>query len=125
MADSSRQSPGQEPAPERGTDFRWQAFFQRATEPLFVLNRRRRLVFANRAWEALTGLRLADVRGQASRRRRDASQERDEAALALLAPPAEALEGQPAQAHRRPPWAGGAAWWQIDFFPLPGADGVL
>ena len=37
-------------------NFRWQAFFQRCAEPLFVLDRRLRLLFVNHAWETLTGM---------------------------------------------------------------------
>ena len=50
--------------------FRWQALFQGAAEPLFVLDRRRRLLFVNAAFEALIGLTLDEVRGQLCRRPR-------------------------------------------------------
>jgi PAS domain S-box-containing protein len=110
--------------PESGTaaEFRWQTFFQHADEPIFLVNRRRRLLFANRAWEACTGLRLADVRGRACRR--TASRDREEQVLAALAPPADALDGRPCHVRRRAA-AGGGAWWQIGFFPLRRADGLL
>ena len=42
-------------------NFRWQAFFQRCRDPLFVLGRHRRPVFVNQAWEALTGLPAAEA----------------------------------------------------------------
>src|SRR5437016_306570 len=48
-------------------EFRWQGFFQRARDPLFVLNRRGRLLFVNHAWETLTGLSAVEVRGLARR----------------------------------------------------------
>jgi hypothetical protein len=47
--------------------FRWQAFFQPAAQPMFLLNRRRRILFVNRAWESCTGPALADVRGRVCR----------------------------------------------------------
>jgi len=50
---------------ESTSDFRWQGFFQHAAQPIFLLNRRRRVLFVNRAWETCTGLKLADVRGRA------------------------------------------------------------
>lgn len=115
--------PAPDDAPEP-LDFRWQAFFQHADEPLFLLNRRRRLLFANRAWERLTGLRFADVRGKPCRRRAHDAAEREEQILAALAPPAEALQGRTCQVRRRTAWAG-AGWWQLGFFPLRGSDGPL
>ena len=51
-------------------DFRWQAFFQHAAQPIFLLNRRRRILFVNRAWEkSCTGIPLAEARGRICRRR--------------------------------------------------------
>jgi hypothetical protein len=32
---------------ESAAAFRWQAFFQHAAQPLFLLNRRRRILFVN------------------------------------------------------------------------------
>src|ERR1043166_5117049 len=113
MSDRERPSPG---------ELRWQRFLRQSTEPLFLLNRQRRLLFANTAWEQCTGLTLADVRGQPCRIR-EKKPDRDELTLAALAPPAEALAGQSCRARRRVP--GGAGWWQLDFFPLLGPDGLL
>ena len=39
----------------RPRPFRWTALLQRAAEAVFVLDRRRRLLFVNAAWERLTG----------------------------------------------------------------------
>src|ERR1700687_2361000 len=78
--------------------FRWQALFHKTTEPLFLLNRQRRLLFVNRAWEALTGLTLVEVKGQVCRRRpRGILAERVEIILGAMAPPPEVDRGQPAQ----------------------------
>lgn len=53
------------------SSFRWQAFFQQADDALFVLDQRRRLRFANRSWEILTGFLLEQVRGLPCRRRKN------------------------------------------------------
>ena len=104
--------------------FRWQSFFQHAAQPIFLLNRRRRILFVNRAWEACTGLTLAEVRGRACRRRAaTASLEKDEAILNTCAPPADAVKGQACQVRRRA--VGSANWWAIQFSPLDGANELL
>ncbi|MSQ96162.1 MAG: PAS domain S-box protein [Gemmataceae bacterium] len=107
---------------ESADAFRWQSFFQHAAQPMFLVNRRRRVLFVNRAWEACTGLTLADVRGRVCRRR-SASAEKDEATLSVCAPPLEAIEGRTCQVRRRAP--GGAGWWEIHFLPLAGAKDLL
>jgi DNA-binding NtrC family response regulator len=100
--------------------FRWQALFQQVNEPLFVLNRERRLLFVNRAWEALTGVPAAEARGWVCT-------ERGTAVGRALAPPLEVLEGKPGRARRRLPnvAAGASPWWDVEFFPLRGLDGLL
>lgn len=104
--------------------FRWQTFFQHAAQPIFLVNRQRRMLFVNRAWEACTRLKLADVRGRAARRRSaKSSLERDEAILSACAPPAEAMDGRACQARRRAP--NSADWWEIRFQPLRGSKGLL
>src|SRR5437773_4880785 len=97
-------------------EFRWQALFQRSREPLFVLDRHRRLLFANGAWVTLAGLALPEVRGRAcTRRRLPAPPTRWDEVARALAPPAPVLHGQPARLRRL---VGGIAW-DVDFFPLP------
>jgi PAS domain S-box-containing protein len=104
--------------------FRWQTFFQHAAQPIFLLNRRRRVLFVNRAWEACTGLKLADVRGRACRRRSaTAALEKDDAILSACVPPADAQEGRACVARRRAP--AGAGWWEIQFQPLAGVQDLL
>jgi PAS domain S-box-containing protein len=103
-----------EPADET---FRWQGFFQHAAQPMFLVNRRRRILFVNRAWEACTGLKLAEVRGLSCRRRSaSSSPDKEDAVLSVCAPPADASAGRSCQVRRRAP--GGAAWWEIQFLPL-------
>jgi arginine utilization regulatory protein len=105
-------------------DLRWQTYLRYAQEPVFVLNRRRRLLYANRAWEECTGLSLAAVRGRPCRPRRPSDGEANEAPLPTFAPPPEALAGAVCRARRRALDAAGG-WWQLDFFPLRGAEGLL
>src|SRR5262245_21800605 len=115
--------PGPEPArgqrttdhgPRTPDEFRWQGFFQRAAEALFLLDRRRRILFANRAWEGLTGLPAGAARGLLCKRSRDPAPGSPEALAGALAPPAEVLRGQPGRARRLIPGTGaGPRWWDI------------
>jgi DNA-binding NtrC family response regulator len=104
--------------------FRWQALFQQSREPIFVLDRRRRLLFANRAWEVLTGRSFSDLRGLACTRRKTGA---EHSVLAgALSPPPEALEGRSARVCRPiPPSDTGPPWWEIDFLPILGDDGLI
>src|SRR4029079_4995992 len=80
----------------------WPNLFRTASEPVFLLDGRRRLLFANPAWEALTGLSFADARGEACKRvARPETSEPWRLVLAALEPPAEVLEGRSASARRR------------------------
>ncbi len=104
--------------------FRWQTFFQHAAQPIFLLNRRRRVLFVNHAWEACTGLKLGEVRGRACRRRSaTAAVEKEDAILSACAPPADALQGRSCTARRRAP--NGAGWWEIQFQALAGTQALL
>src|SRR5262245_39510493 len=98
-------------------EFRWQAFFQRASEPLFLLSRQRRILFVNRAWEELTGVSAAEARGVACTRRQNA--ESDSTWTRALCPPREVLHGKTAAVRRVIPGSGGSrSCWDIDFFPI-------
>jgi transcriptional regulator with AAA-type ATPase domain len=119
-----------EPAPADADDFRWQALFQRSTDPVFVLSRRRRVLFVNRAWEALTGVPLAQARGLPCRRQRPAAPgDPPEDALAhACCPPPEVLRGTTATARRVLPASaltgGVPRWWDVEFVPLREGDAV-
>jgi transcriptional regulator with PAS, ATPase and Fis domain len=106
--------------------FRWQALFQRAAEPLFLLNRRRRLVFANAAWQQLTGIPAREARTLVCKRYRAAEPGSREAVLHALSPPPEVLAGAPARVRRVvvQPGAGEAAW-EVAFFPFREANELL
>jgi transcriptional regulator with PAS, ATPase and Fis domain len=82
--------------------FRWQALLQRAGEAVFVLDRRRRLLFVNTAWEQLTGLSAEQAHGMICRRPRPAAAEGpvEDALAHVLTPPAEVMRGTFARARR-------------------------
>jgi len=115
-------------APRTTDEFRWQAFFQRAREPFFLLNRQCRILFVNQAWEALTALPAAEARGLACTRRQPAQPEDawQKILAHALTPLPEVLDGQPARA-RRPVFGSQAPprWWDVEFFPLRDDKGLL
>jgi transcriptional regulator with AAA-type ATPase domain len=131
-------TPGASSDPRSGRrlaqDFRWQGLFQRTAEPLFLLDRRRRLLFVNRAWEELTGVPAAEAHVLVCRRQRPASlDDSPEEILAhALTPPPEVLQGAVGRVRRLlPGLAGGAVgpalaaptrWWEVEFFPLRQED---
>jgi DNA-binding NtrC family response regulator len=103
---------------------RWPALFDDAHDPIFVLDRRRKLIFANPAWEKLTGQSFAELHGMTCTRRQTGA---DHAALAsVLAPPPEVLEGRSARVQRPLPHAKtGPPWWEIDFLPIRNESEVV
>jgi transcriptional regulator with PAS, ATPase and Fis domain len=113
--------------PESAADFRWQALFRRTREPLFLLNRQRRFLFVNRAWEELTGLSAVEARGLQCLRRSSLPQDPwDIVIRAACCPPPEVLQGKLGRARRLVPRADTAPrWWDIDFFPLHEPKGLL
>src|SRR6516162_161037 len=100
------------------SEFRWQAFFQRTNEPLFLLNRQRRILFVNRAWEELTSIPAAQARGLACTRRQSSEAGPWPALARALSPPREVLQGQSAVVRRIISEPAGRRIWDIDFFPL-------
>jgi PAS domain S-box-containing protein len=124
MRDKNSAPSGGDENSSRASEFRWQAFFQRAREPLFLLNRRRQILFVNRAWEELTGVGAATARGVACTRRKKV--ESDPAWSHALSPPREVLEGRPAATRKVISEPGGSRrHWDIEFFPLQADDGLL
>jgi hypothetical protein len=122
-------APGPDPrdagAPRRrkplARSFRWQAFFRRSAEPVFVLDRHRRLLFVNDAWEALTGTPASEAHHLVCRRPRPAApgDPPQKALEHALTPPPEALAGAGAHVRRMLPRPGAAPrWWDVEFFPL-------
>jgi energy-coupling factor transporter ATP-binding protein EcfA2 len=102
-------------------NFRWQAFFQQCDEPLFVLDRRRRLLFVNRAWETLTGVPASEAHLLVCRRPRPAAVgDPPEVMLGhALTPPPEVLQGTTRQVRRLfPGREPDRRWWDVEFMPL-------
>ena len=108
-------------------DFRWQALFQRAADALFVLNRQRRILFVNRAWEQATGLAAAEVRGlQCRQTALPSGSPLDLRVRALCAPPPEVTAGKASRVRRL--WTkedGRAVWWEIEYLPIAGPEAPL
>ncbi len=118
--------PRPDPEPGRQRAYRWQTLFQRAREPVFLLNRQRRLVFVNRAWEEFTGWPAAEVRGLACRRHKDPEPDGREVLAGALVVPPEALAGRPARARRLVVDRRGLRrWCDVDFFPVPDEAGQV
>jgi PAS domain S-box-containing protein len=116
--------PPQSPADPPPT-YRWRALFQRAADPLFVLDRRRRLLYANPAWQQLTGIPLAEARGLVCKRYPAAEPGSREAVLLALNPPADALAGKVTWSRRAVLRPGGRQTWEVAFLPLRGPEGLL
>ncbi len=107
-------------------DFRWRAWFQRTSEPIFVLNRHRRIVFVNRAWERLTGIPVAAARQIVCRPRRAAAESWEELLGQTLRPPDAVTEGRPGHSRQRVPrFDPVRCWWDVDFLPFREESGLL
>jgi transcriptional regulator with AAA-type ATPase domain len=107
---------------------RWKSWrpFQRAAEPIFVLNRHRRIVFVNRAWEQLTGLPIAEARQITCRPGRRLSGDWEDLLRQVLRPPDEVLDGAAGRTRKRVPRFDPArCWWDIDFLPFRDESGLL
>ncbi|HEV8058364.1 MAG TPA: sigma 54-interacting transcriptional regulator [Gemmataceae bacterium] len=122
--------PPANPSPEAADgpiDFRWQALFQRAGDAVFVLNRSRRILFVNRAWEQMTGLTSAEARGLRCRPSAlPAVAPLDLRVRVVCAPPPEVVAGKAGRVRRL--WSKDAAqpvWWEIDYLPMTGTDASL
>src|ERR1051326_2710082 len=110
----ARSQPQREPFSSR-------ALFERCSDPVFVLNQRRRLRYANPALEKLAGRALEDLYNLHCVRDR-----RAEPLAQALAPPPEVMSGAPGQARRPvPPARVGPPWWDASFLPMKGDDGLL
>jgi DNA-binding NtrC family response regulator len=109
------------PAPEpRPADLRWQAFFRRSTDPIFVLDRRRRVLFVNPAWENLTATPAAAARALVCRRPRPTGPDDSPEAILehALTPPPEVLDGQTARVRRLLLGRESRRCWDVEYFPL-------
>jgi PAS domain S-box-containing protein len=102
------------------------AFLQRSGDAIFLMNRQRRLVFVNRAWEELTGRPAGEMRGLACKRHANPVPSSPEELVSALVAPPEVLAGQTSRARRLIPCSGGKSrWCDLDFLPLHDEKGVL
>jgi DNA-binding NtrC family response regulator len=112
--------------PAADADFHWESFFQETAEPLFLLSRRRRILFVNRAWETLTGWSAVQARGLLCSRTNSAAAGPMALLARALSPPAGVLQGQTIRTRRpAPSHAKAPCFWDLAFSPLSGADGLL
>jgi PAS domain S-box-containing protein len=103
---------------------RLNSLLQQASEPLFLLDRQRRLVFVNRAWEELTGHPAEDVLGWECVPPGPSAEGSLADVAGSFSPPPEALAGRPASGLARVVHAGGEACWRrIEFAPLCDPEG--
>ncbi|WZO96149.1 sigma 54-interacting transcriptional regulator [Isosphaeraceae bacterium EP7] len=111
-------------ASSRALAARLDALWQQSTGPLFALNSDRRLLYVNRAWEALTGYDADQVQGLLCRAM---GPTRPGDLLGLggsFCPPPEAIQGQPSSTLTLIVAADGERHWRrIEFWPLRGDDG--
>jgi DNA-binding NtrC family response regulator len=111
---------------EPTAEFHWQAFFERAPEPVFILSRARRILFVNSAWETLTGWSATQARGLHCAHRASTTSEPLTALAQALSPPRGVLRGQPARVRRVAPIPGSMQIvWDLEFSPLHFGDGLL
>jgi transcriptional regulator with PAS, ATPase and Fis domain len=117
-------NPSPDPTP-RGT---WAALFQQTTEPVFLLNPRRRLRYVNRAFETVTKAHAEAVIHEYCHPRKiqkDMPATR-RALLQTLAPPPEVMAGRVMCVRRPvPPAKLGPPWWDINFVPLRDGDKLI
>lgn len=113
------------PAPDR-EQRRWRLLFQRSSEPLFLLNRQRRVLSVNQACEACLGLDVGVVRGLVCSARSATGPATWNVLAAALRPPPEVIQGSPGHVRRFVSRPGTPReWWDIDYFPLRDRKGRL
>lgn len=114
------------PSPPRRDAGNWHRLFERAREPIFLLNQQRRLLHANRAWEELLQFRSAEVRGLVCSPRRSPETGPLATLAQALAPPPEVFAGRPARVRRLTLGSNQLRqWWDVDFLPFHDHKGRL
>lgn len=111
-------------ANDKPENHRWPALFRHASQPIYVLNPRRRVIFVNDAWTKLTQVTAPESRSLTCTARRVGGDHGELAAT--LAPPEEVLGGRSVSVRRPAPGREtGPPWWDIDFLPILGEDRSL
>jgi transcriptional regulator with AAA-type ATPase domain len=107
-------------------DFDWQTYFRRANEPLFLLSRRRRILFVNDSFVQRTGWSAAVVGGLLCTPRPSEEAGSLGPLARALCPPSGVLRGKTAHVRRPAPSRGQSVeHWDLDFSPFGGPDGLL
>jgi transcriptional regulator with PAS, ATPase and Fis domain len=113
---------------ESNTHGSWASLFHQNTDPVFLLNPRRRLRYINPAFETLTRATAEQVVHEychPKKIQKDMPAGR-RALLQTLAPPSEVMAGRITQVRRPvPPAKVGPPWWDITFIPLREADKLI
>ncbi|HEV3162658.1 MAG TPA: sigma 54-interacting transcriptional regulator [Isosphaeraceae bacterium] len=110
----------------RVSGIRLDTLWQQAREAVFVLNAERRLVYANRAWEELTGHSAQSVQGLACRPHGPTGAGDQIGLGGSFCPPPEALDGQPAGGPTLIVHSGGERRWRrVEFWPYHDEHGQL
>jgi transcriptional regulator with PAS, ATPase and Fis domain len=106
----------------------WATLFHQTTEPIFLLNPRRRIRFVNPAFETLARTPADTIVHEYCNPRKiqkDLPAGR-RALLQTLAPPSEVMQGRVAGVRRPvPPARLGPPWWDITFVPLREQDKLI
>lgn len=105
---------------------RLHSLWRKAREPVFFLNKSRRLVYVNPAWEDLTGRSAESILGLSCRPRRKHESE-DLAQLARChRPPRSASQGRPSRTRARIPHVNGDLLEKsLEFWPFHEDSGIL
>ncbi len=97
-----------------------------AREPIFLLDARRRLIYANPAWEELTGVTLASALGGSCDAHGPTTPPDVSGMLGSFCPPPEALNGQPTSGPTLILRADGQRFWRsVDFWAFHNARGMV
>src|SRR3954471_18890466 len=117
-----------DPSPESTPRGAWAALFAQTTDPVFLLNPRRRLRYVNRAFEKVAHTQADSVLHEYCHPRKV---QKDLPAgrrllLQTIAPPPEGMRGGTVRVRRPvPPAKLGPPWWDVTFVPLRDGDKLL
>jgi transcriptional regulator with PAS, ATPase and Fis domain len=117
-----------DPSPDPTSRSSWAALFHRTTDPVFLLNPRRRLRYVNKAFETIARAPADVVLHEYCHPRKvqkDLPAQR-RILLQTLAPPREVMAGRTLTVRRPvPPAKLGPPWWDLTFVPLHEGDKLV
>jgi DNA-binding NtrC family response regulator len=113
-------------APPRVSAFKPDQLWQQAREPMFWLDQMLRVTWVNRAWEGLAGHPVESLLGHTCAMFGPTQSCKPVDVAASLAPPAEAIAGQPSGSLTVIPHASGERLWRrVEFWPFRDHGGAL